>query len=157
MGPPKGHKWNPENLLQHGVLPPHDYSSCQEPAPAQASHGVTASFGHSSSWVLRRLYRWMSTLPWISMDCRSTAASPRSAPWPEGEFQQQNLLPPLLCWPWCQQRSSSHIFSFLFSLLQKIFSFLNCIFPEAVETSQGLSLGKWLVSLRGGWHWLCWT
>ena len=36
----------PENLLQCGLLSPQIRRSCQEPAPARASHGVTASFEH---------------------------------------------------------------------------------------------------------------
>ena len=36
----------PTNLFWRGVLSPWVHRSWQEPAPAQASHGVTASFGH---------------------------------------------------------------------------------------------------------------
>jgi len=36
----------PANLLQHGLLSLRVHRSCQEPAPARAPHGVTASFGH---------------------------------------------------------------------------------------------------------------
>jgi len=42
----------PANLLHPGLLSPQGHSSCKEPAPARAPHGVTASFGHPSalSW-----------------------------------------------------------------------------------------------------------
>ena len=36
----------PANLLQRGLLSLWGHRSCQEPAPVQASHRVTASFGH---------------------------------------------------------------------------------------------------------------
>ncbi|KAM9655110.1 uncharacterized protein ACIBXB_008245 isoform 1-T1 [Morphnus guianensis] len=45
-GSPAGSQVLPENLLQHGLLSPRVHRSCQEPAPVQASHRVTASFGH---------------------------------------------------------------------------------------------------------------
>ncbi|KAK4831745.1 hypothetical protein QYF61_018943 [Mycteria americana] len=44
-GSPTGSQVLPANLLQHGLLSPWVHRSCQEPAPAQASHRVTASFG----------------------------------------------------------------------------------------------------------------
>ncbi|KAM9590481.1 uncharacterized protein ACIBXB_005737 [Morphnus guianensis] len=43
-GLPTGSQILPENLLR-GLLSPQIRRSCQEPAPAQGSHGVTASFG----------------------------------------------------------------------------------------------------------------
>ena len=45
-GSPTGSQVLPENLLQRGLLSPRGHRSSQEPAPARASHGVTASFGH---------------------------------------------------------------------------------------------------------------
>ena len=45
-GSPAGSQVLPANLLQRGLLSPQVHRSCQEPAPAWASHGVTASFGH---------------------------------------------------------------------------------------------------------------
>ncbi|KAK4826015.1 hypothetical protein QYF61_003788, partial [Mycteria americana] len=45
-GSPTGSQVLPANLLQRGLLSPQVHRSCQEPAPARASHGVTASFGH---------------------------------------------------------------------------------------------------------------
>uniref|UniRef100_A0A8C0C4D5 Uncharacterized protein n=1 Tax=Buteo japonicus TaxID=224669 RepID=A0A8C0C4D5_9AVES len=44
-GSPTGSQVLPENLL-HGLLSPQIRRSCQEPAPARGSHGVTASFGN---------------------------------------------------------------------------------------------------------------
>jgi len=43
---PTGSQALPANLLQHGLLSPQVCRSCQEPAPAQVSHRVTASFGY---------------------------------------------------------------------------------------------------------------
>ena len=43
---PAGSQVLPANLLQHGLLFPWVHRSCQQPAPAQALHGVTASFEH---------------------------------------------------------------------------------------------------------------
>ncbi|KAK4831212.1 hypothetical protein QYF61_016049 [Mycteria americana] len=45
-GSPTGSQVLPANLLQRGVLSPQVHRSCQEPAPAWASHRVTASFRH---------------------------------------------------------------------------------------------------------------
>ena len=45
-GSPLGSQALPENMLQHGLLSPQGHRSCQEPAPAWAPHGLTASFGH---------------------------------------------------------------------------------------------------------------
>ncbi|KAK4823971.1 hypothetical protein QYF61_008357 [Mycteria americana] len=42
---PTGSHVLPANLLQRGLLSPWVRKSCQEPAPTQDSHGVTASFG----------------------------------------------------------------------------------------------------------------
>jgi len=44
-GSPTGSQALPENIHQCGLLSLRDHRSCQEPAPAQAFHGVTASFG----------------------------------------------------------------------------------------------------------------
>jgi len=45
-GSPMGSHVLPANLLQHGLFSPRVRRSCQEPAPAQAPHGVTTSFRH---------------------------------------------------------------------------------------------------------------
>ena len=45
-GSPMGSQALPANLLQRGLLSPWVRRSWQEPAPAQAPHGVTASFRH---------------------------------------------------------------------------------------------------------------
>ena len=50
-GSPAGSQVLPANLLQRGLLSPWGHRSCQEPAPARASHGVTASFGHPPALV----------------------------------------------------------------------------------------------------------
>ena len=49
-GSPTGSQVLPENLL-HGLLSPQIRWSCQEPAPVQGSHGVTASFGNPPALV----------------------------------------------------------------------------------------------------------
>jgi len=43
---PKGSPALPANLLRRGLLSPWVRRSCQEPAPVQAPHRVTASFSH---------------------------------------------------------------------------------------------------------------
>jgi len=43
---PTGSQVLPRNLLRHGLLSPWVHRSHQEPAPAQASYKVTASFRH---------------------------------------------------------------------------------------------------------------
>jgi len=45
-GSPTGSEVLPANLFQHGLLSPQVHMTCQEPAPAQALHGVTVSFRH---------------------------------------------------------------------------------------------------------------
>ena len=45
-GSPTGPQALPANLLQRGLVSPRGHKSWQEPAPVQAPHGVTASFGH---------------------------------------------------------------------------------------------------------------
>jgi len=46
---PHGSQALPANLLQRGLLSPWGHRSWQEPAPARAPHGVTASFRHPSA------------------------------------------------------------------------------------------------------------
>jgi len=60
-------------------LSPRVHKSCQKPAATQASHGVTASFGHIhllQHGVSSTGCRWISAPPWTSMDCRGTACLP---------------------------------------------------------------------------------
>ena len=45
-GSPAGSQVLPANLLQHGLLSLQGHRPCQELAPVQAIHGVTASFGY---------------------------------------------------------------------------------------------------------------
>ncbi|KAK4827158.1 hypothetical protein QYF61_015112 [Mycteria americana] len=49
-GSPTGSQVLPANLLQRGILSPWIHRSCQRPALAWASHGVTASFGIHLLW-----------------------------------------------------------------------------------------------------------
>ena len=73
-GSPVGSQVLPENLLR-GLLSPQICRSCQEPAPAQGSHGC-----HSLLWeptcsgVGSSLgCRWRSAPLWTSLGCRGTA------------------------------------------------------------------------------------
>ncbi|KAK4830289.1 hypothetical protein QYF61_009492 [Mycteria americana] len=73
----------PANLLQRGLLSPWVHRSSPEPAPAWASHGVTASFGHPPApawgppWAAVDIcstmdlpgLQWISTPPLTSMGC----------------------------------------------------------------------------------------
>ncbi|KAK4818526.1 hypothetical protein QYF61_014362 [Mycteria americana] len=86
-GSPVGSQVLPANLLQCGLLSPRVHRSCQEPAPAWASHGVTVSFGctPAPAWgppwpavdicstVGLHGLQWISAPPWASMGCRGTA------------------------------------------------------------------------------------
>jgi len=55
-GSPTGSQALPASLLWHGLLSPQVHRCWQEPAPAQAPHGVTASFRHppAPAWGLPR-------------------------------------------------------------------------------------------------------
>jgi len=56
-------------------LSPWGHRSCQEPAPARASHELTVSFGHPPAlgWGPPRGCRWRSAPQWTSVSCRITA------------------------------------------------------------------------------------
>jgi len=74
-GSPAGSQVLPANLLQHGLLSPWVRRTWQEPAPAQAPHGVTASFRHppAPAWGLFHGLQVDIHSPWTFMDCRGTA------------------------------------------------------------------------------------
>jgi len=86
-GSPTGSHVLPANLLQRGLLSPQGHRSCQEPAPAQAAHGVTASFRHppalawSPPWATGG-YLLHRGPPWTAW---GQPASPWSSPWAAGE------------------------------------------------------------------------
>jgi len=82
-GSPTGSQAMPANLLWHGLLSPQVHRSWQEPAPAQASYGVTASFRHTSAlaWGLPWAaggYLLHSGPPWAA---GGQPASPQSSSW----------------------------------------------------------------------------
>ena len=97
-GSPMGSQVLPANLLQCGLLSPWGHRSCQEPAPAWASHGVTASFGH-----IHLLWRGVlhglqvdSAPPLTSMGAGAQPVPPWSAPRAAGEsllWHLEHLLP----------------------------------------------------------------
>uniref|UniRef100_A0A8C9MPV0 Uncharacterized protein n=1 Tax=Serinus canaria TaxID=9135 RepID=A0A8C9MPV0_SERCA len=62
----------PAILLQSGLLFPRVHRSCQKPAPAQASHGVTASFRHPPA------------LAWAPPQAAGGSLHPRGPPWAVG-------------------------------------------------------------------------
>jgi len=101
-GSPMGSQALPANLLWCGLLSPQVRRFCQEPAPARAAHGVTASFRHPPAQArsLPRAaggYRLHRGPPW-------TAGEQPASPWSssqvarEGSLLQHfgHLLPPLL-------------------------------------------------------------
>ena len=100
-GSPVGSQALPANLLQRGLLSPWVRRSCQEPAPARASHGVTASFGHppAPAWGPPRAaggYLLHRGPPWAA---GGQPASPWSSPRAAGESllrRLEHLLPLLL-------------------------------------------------------------
>jgi len=78
-GSPMGSQALPGNLLRYGLLSPWVHRSWQEPAPARAPHGVTASFRHppALAWgpfhgVPSMGYRCISAPPWTSLHCMGT-------------------------------------------------------------------------------------
>jgi len=93
----------PGDLLQHGLLSPWGHRYCQDPAPAWASHGFTASFG--CIYLLRRgvLHRLQvgicSTIDLLHRSAEAQPASPLSSPQAAGESLLQcleHILPLLL-------------------------------------------------------------
>jgi len=100
-GSPMGSQVLPANLLQHGLLSPWGHGSCQEPAPAWAAHGVTASFRHPPDLVWGSPRATGGDLlhcgpPWAA---GAQPASPWSAPQAAGEpllWRLEHLLPFLL-------------------------------------------------------------
>jgi len=56
-GSPMGSQALPANLLWRGLLSLWVHRSCQEPAPAQAPHRVTASFRHPPALVWDPIHR----------------------------------------------------------------------------------------------------
>jgi len=83
----------PANLLQRGLLSPWIHRSCQEPAPAQALHRVTASFGHPPDPVWGAPWAAGGDLlhcgpPWAA---GAQPASPWSSPRAAGESMLQCL------------------------------------------------------------------
>ncbi|CAM9130340.1 unnamed protein product, partial [Bubo scandiacus] len=83
---PTGSRVLPANLLQRGLLSPRGHRSCREPAPARASHGVTASFSHSPAPGMPKAEThlqpvedpllWCGVLP----GCRWVSAPPLPSP-----------------------------------------------------------------------------
>jgi len=162
-GSPTGSQVLPANLLQCGLLSPRGHRSCQEPASAQASHGVTASFRHAPALASGPpraaggdlLHRG---LPWAA---GGQHVSSQSSPQAAGEYLLRclkHLLPLLLHWPWCLQSCFSHLFSLLspavIAIVQGLFPILNYIITEVLPPSQ---IGPALIYLGAGWHWLCQT
>ena len=102
-------RWSPlgsqvllANLLQHRLLSPRGRRSCQEPAPAQASHRVTASFGHVHlHWrgVLSGLQVGILLHHGPAWAAGGQPSSPWSSSWVAGEsllWHLEHLLPLLL-------------------------------------------------------------
>jgi len=65
LGSPTGSQALPTNLLLRGLFSPQVCRSWQEPAPAWAPHGVTASFRHSPAPAWGPFY-------WLQVDICST-------------------------------------------------------------------------------------
>jgi len=115
-GSPAGSPALPANLLRCGLLSPRGHKSCQEPAPARAPHGVTASLGYppAPAWglpqaVCRDLH------PRGPPRLQGQPVSPWSARWLQGPSAPAPGAPPalLLHWAWALQSCSSHIISLL--------------------------------------------
>jgi len=127
------------NLIQCVLLSPRVHRSWQEPAPARASHGVTASFGHppalawGPSWAAGGylLYRGP---PWAA---EGQPASLWSSSWAAAEsllWHLDHVLPLLLHGPWCLQSCCSHIVSLLLptAVAQGFFPLLKYVMLEVL-------------------------
>jgi len=136
-GLPMGSQVLPANLLQHGLLFPWGYMSCQKPAPARACHWVTASFGHPPALVWGPPQASGGFLlnhgpPWA-------AGGQPASPWSLSRAAGESLLwrlEPLLQRPWCLQSCFSHIFSLLSSaavaVAEGFFPFLKYVITEVL-------------------------
>jgi len=121
----------PANLLQHGLLSSQRHLSCQDPAPAWASHGVTASFEHPPAPV------WGSPQAagplWTSMGCRDTvcltmvcstgisAPVPGAPPAPSSALTLGSCRAVALTYSHSSLSSAAGFFSFLNTLSQKCY------------------------------------
>jgi len=116
------------NQLLHGFLCV-GHSSCLEPAPAWAFHGLQAPSGHVSLLQRGVLHGLQGGCllqrgpPWAA---GGQPTSPWSTPWAAGEFLLQHLehlFPFLPHEPWCLQGCFSKIFfhSSLSQLLSSVF------------------------------------
>lgn len=146
----------PRTLLQHGLLSPRVCRSFQVPAPAQVSHGVTASTqaspcsgtGSSAGATLH------------CMGCRGPAISPRTAlqNLRAISFSPSSSSCPsscsALCWL-CAQLFLSHVLTLPFpghSYNYTITDFLKTVIPKALPpflTGPALSGGRSVLELAG--------
>jgi len=135
-GSPKGSQALPANLLQHWLLSPLVYRSCQEPAPARPPHRVTASFGHppALAWgppLAADGYLLHCGPPWAA---GAQPALPGSAPWAAGESllqQLEHLLP-----FFCTDLGVCRVISFTYSRSSLWLLFCSSFFPFLTMLSQ---------------------
>jgi len=128
----------PANLLRRGFLSPWGHRFWQEPAPARAPHGVTASFGHSTAPAWGPAQAAGGDLLHVNLhglqgDNLLHCALLHGL---QGNLLQhlEHLLPLLLHCPWWLQSCFSRIFSLLFpaAAAQGFFPLPKYVIPEAL-------------------------
>lgn len=128
----------PANLLRCRLLSPQGHKSCQMFAPAQASHGLTDSFGHSpvQCGILHGLQGNFCSSTW------STFSPPSALTLISAGLLLSHILSPLLSCCWAA--------GFFFPS--------GLCYPRGVTTiTDGFSVGQWWVCPAAGWYWLCQT
>jgi len=154
----------PENLPRRGLLSPRVRRSWQKPAPAQAPHGVTASFRHPPALA------WESLSRATGGDLLLHGLQGNSLPhhgFSSQVTREDSLLrhlehvlpsPSSLTLEVCRVVSFTLSHSFLSTAvsLQFIFSSPSsiCYSRGATILSDWLGLGQQWVHLRAGWHWV---
>jgi len=135
---PEGSQALPANLLQCRLLSPWGHRSCQDPAPARVSHGVTASFRHPPALA------W--GLPWAAGGDRLHCGPPCAAgAQPASPWSSPGLQGKLCSSTWSTSSLSftdlgicrvvTPLSSSKNALMQFFFSLLKYITPEVLPSS----------------------
>jgi len=148
---PMGSQALPANLLRRGLLSPRGHRSWQEPAPARAPHGVTASFRNPPAPAWGHCHKlWVGICSTVGPHgLQGQPAPPRSAPWLQGNLcsgaWSTSCPPSALTWG-----SAELLLSHSLNLLSSwscccavTFSLLKYLIPEALPLSlMGLALAS---------------
>jgi len=163
-GLPMGSQALPANLLWHGLLFPQVRRSWQEPAPAQASQGVTVSFRHPPAPAWGTFHRLQVDIC-STMDLHGLEGDKLPHRGLHHELQEKTLCSSVL------STSSPSFFTDLgaaelflshrlaplsrLPFYRNFFPLLKYVITEALTTvADCLGLGQRQVCIRAGWHWL---